>query len=205
MYIRTQYARLWFYVFRQALSTFGHMERVLIHTLTFACMLNPCCNVVSYFAKVFLRVLCGCSIWAGIGPDPTALVMSLLKMGLLPGLPLSKHHLSYSCKVTREAQWAAVSRSSAVIWLIKALWIDRYEFIKLSGQWLTPSTCTKNLLYKQNRKKCPWESKRYQSEKCCLSVSTPTCCFTHSHSLNRNLMYRPEIPPLLTLWGDFCR
>lgn len=61
-----------------------------------------CCNVVSYFAKVFLRVLCGCSVWAGIGPDPTALIMSLLKMGLLPGLPLSKHHLSYSCKVTRE-------------------------------------------------------------------------------------------------------
>lgn len=106
---------------RQILSTFCHVDRGLIHSLTHS---HSCarCNVVSYFAKVFLRVLCGRCIWAGIGPGPTALIMSLLKMGVLPGLSLSKHHLSYSCKVIRETQWAAASCSSAVNWLIKALW-----------------------------------------------------------------------------------
>lgn len=106
---------------RQALSTFCHVDRGLIHSLTRS-RSCACCNVVSYFAKVFLWVLCGASIWAGIGPGSTALIMSLLKMGVLPGLSLSKHHLSYSCRVTRETQWAAASCSSAVNWLIKALW-----------------------------------------------------------------------------------
>lgn len=88
---------------RPVLSTFCHVDRSLIHSLTHS---HSCarCNVVSDFAKVFLRVLCGRCIWAGIGPGPTALIMSLLKMGVLPGLSLSKHHRRYSCKVIREAQ-----------------------------------------------------------------------------------------------------
>lgn len=88
---------------QQPLSTLCHVDRGPIHSLTHS---HSCarCNVVSYFAKVFLRVLCGRCIWAGIGPGPTALIMSLLKMGVLPGLSLSKHHLSYSCKVIRETQ-----------------------------------------------------------------------------------------------------
>lgn len=128
-------------------------------------------------------------------------------MGLLPGLPLSKHHLSYTCKVTRNS----VSCSSAVIWLIKALWkmwehsplqmeafqicrssvcicscYTHRKMIYLCPDCHHPHACVKSTWYKQNQKYVP-ERANIVNQECfvCLSVSTATYGFTNNHSLNR--------------------
>lgn len=84
----------------QALSKVSHVWRG-------ACTLMPHKHTHTHvhaavwfltLAKCFYESFVVVEIRSELRPGRAALIMSLLKVGELPALPLSKHHMSYSCE-----------------------------------------------------------------------------------------------------------